>query len=69
MKEKIMIFLIGVLVGAIVATGAFLIYTSASNKNNQMPGGNPPSMPNGEMGQPPERADNVSGEAGQTNND
>ena len=30
MKEKIYIFIIGVLVGAVVATGAFLIYSKNS---------------------------------------
>ena len=56
MKDKILIFTIGVLVGAIIATGIFYIYTS-NNQNNQMPGGNPPSMPNGEMGEPPVKLD------------
>lgn len=51
MKEKVKIFIIGVLVGAILATGAFLIYNSSSS--NQGPGGNPPEMPSGEMGEPP----------------
>ena len=77
MKEKAKIFILGVLVGAILATGGFLIYTSISNKNNQMPGGNPPSMPNGEMGEPPEKPDGEMGEpperpngtTNQTNND
>lgn len=64
MKEKIIIFIIGLLVGAVLATGAFLIYTKVSSNNNiatttqngQMPSGNPPEMngqeppkmPNGE---------------------
>ena len=61
MKDKIMIFIIGVLVGAVIATGAFFVYTKATtcniNNNNQMqmPGGNPPSMPDGQNGQPPEK--------------
>ena len=62
MTEKVKIFIIGVLVGAILATGAFLIYTSATNKNNQIPGENPPSMPNGEMGEPPEKPNGEMGE-------
>ena len=64
MKDKIMMFVIGVLVGAIIATGAFFIYSkSTSNANNmQMPGGTPPSMPNSENGTPPEKP---SGENGQ----
>ncbi len=58
MKEKIIIFIIGVLVGAVLATGAFFIYTKVRSNNNaipnqngQMPSGNPPEM-NGK--QPPE---------------
>ena len=56
MKEKIILFVIGVLVGAVISTGAFYIYTTmstnCSNDNNtQMNGGQPPSMPNGQSGQ------------------
>ena len=53
MKDKILLFAIGVLVGAIIATGGFYIYTrsncnSCTNTGMQMPNGEPPSMPNGE---------------------
>lgn len=50
MKEKLMIFIIGVLVGAVLATGAFFIYTKVNTSSTtatlegQMPGGNPPEM-------------------------
>ena len=64
MKDKILFFVIGVLVGAVISTGAFFVYTKATttcntNSNNQigMPGGNPPSMQDGQSGQngqPPE---------------
>lgn len=64
MKDKILLFVIGVLVGAVISTGAFFVYTKATttcntNSNNQigMPGGNPPSMQDGQSGQngqPPE---------------
>ena len=60
MKDKLLLFMIGVLVGAIISTGAFYVYTKtatcSTNNGNQMsmPGGNPPSMPNGEL---PERPD------------
>ena len=65
MKDKILLFIIGVLVGAVIATGAFFVYQKASTCNNneqktQIPGGNPPSMPNeqdGNNGQPPEKPD------------
>ena len=61
MKEKAIIFIVGLLVGAIISTGSIYIYTVASNKENnnttteqrnQMPG-NPPSNQNGNMGEPP----------------
>ena len=71
MKDKIIMFIIGILVGAIISTGAFYIYTTTagkcdcSNQNIQMNGGQPPEMPSGqnsENGQPPEKPD---GEMGQ----
>lgn len=64
MKDKILLFVIGVLVGAVISTGAFFVYSKATNNANcnnqsmQMPGGTPPSMSNGqngENGQPPEK--------------
>ena len=67
MKDKILLFVIGVLVGAVISTGAFFVYikmTTAcnTNRNNQMgmPGGNPPSMQNkqdGQNGEPPAKPD------------
>ncbi len=62
MKDKIMIFIIGILLGAVIASGAFYLYASNNsnecNQNNmQMNGGQPPEMPNGQNGdngQPPE---------------
>ena len=55
MKEKILLFIIGVLVGSIISTGVFFVLSSNNNPGNgpqmQMPGGQPPEMPNG--GQPP----------------
>jgi len=61
MKDKIIVFVIGLLVGAVITTGAFYIYTLSSNKcdsisqNTGMNGGQPPEKPNGENGQPPEK--------------
>ena len=66
MKDKILLFVIGVLVGAIISTGAFFVYTktattcNSNNNNNRigMPGENPPSMQNGQSersGEPPEK--------------
>ncbi len=70
-KEKIILFLIGVLVGAVISTAAFLVYTktlgtgntTSSSSSQQMPGGGgtPPEMPsgsngsNGQGGTPPEK--------------
>lgn len=55
MKEKILLFIIGVLVGAIISTGVFFVLSSNNNPGNgpqmQMPGGQPPQMPDGQ--QPP----------------
>lgn len=60
MKDKILIFIIGILVGAIITTCGFMIYNKTHNiyNNNQTQMGEPPSMPggnnsNGGMGQPP----------------
>lgn len=58
MKEKIIIFLIGLLLGAIISTGSIYVYSKTNNSNNdfnmQMRGegnmgenGNtPPEIPN-----------------------
>lgn len=51
MKEKIMYLIIGVLIGAIVTTSGFLIY-SKTTKSNQT---NERNMPN--MGEPQARPD------------
>ena len=61
MKEKILPFIIGLLLGAILATGGFLIYSKSVNNNNQNMSqmndgmGNPPDKPSVEMGEPPEK--------------
>ena len=64
MKEKILPFIIGLLIGAIIASAGFVIYNKTNNKNkhdfrgappqmNQSQdsnnsGGTPPELPNGE---------------------
>lgn len=55
MEEKIIIFLIGLLAGAVISTGAFFVYTTTANKCDnstkqtmQVPSGNPPQMPSGD---------------------
>lgn len=63
MKDKVIMFIIGLLVGAVISTGAFYIYTITANKcdsdkNTQMNGGQPPEKPGGQNndnGQPPEK--------------
>ena len=65
MKEKLVLFITGLLVGAIISTGVFYVYSVTNNSscnstsdNLQMPGGNPPSMQDfqgNENGQPPAR--------------
>ena len=53
-KEKIILFVIGVLVGAVISTAAFFVYTktlgtssnASGSSSQQMPGGGtPPEMP------------------------
>ena len=65
MKDKIMLLVIGVLIGAVISTGAFYIYTTTNgfcncnNQNTQMNNGEqPPEKPDGENGQPPEKPSN-----------
>ena len=76
-KEKIILFVIGVLVGAVISTGSFFAYiklagvgTSNTEQSMQMPGGTPPEMPSGENGTPPEKPDstNSSNNSQNTNN-
>lgn len=71
-KDKICFFVIGLLLGAVIASAAFLIYANVNGNNNSavgpgngtppnmMNGGTPPEMPDGEMpdgGTPPELPD------------
>ena len=51
MKEKILIFIVGLLLGAIISTASIYFYTVANKSNNDnreigMKGGNRPDMPN-----------------------
>lgn len=69
-KDKVCFFVIGVLLGAVVASAGFLIYTNVNGNNSAtssqngmgpgMGGGTPPEMPSGEMpdgGTPPDMPD------------
>lgn len=74
-KEKIILFVIGVLVGAVISTAAFFVYAktlgtssnTSGSSSQQMPGGGgtPPEMPSGENdpnsqgGTPPEKPSNT----------
>ena len=59
-REKIILSVIGVLIGAVISTAAFFVYTktlgtgnvTSSSSSQQMPGGGgtPPEMPSGENG-------------------
>ena len=54
MKERILIFVVGLLVGTAISAGIFFAYVkgintgSSNNQGMQMPSGNPPSMPGGQ---------------------
>ena len=76
-KEKVILFVIGVLVGAVVSTAAFFVYVkvlgvgsnTSGTSSQQMPGGTPPEMPSGEsgqsgQGQPPAKPGSSSSESG-----
>lgn len=69
MKDKILTFIIGLLVGAIITTTVFLIYnkTVANNSNQpemmKMDGtGQMGGQQSGNMGEPPEKPDGDNGE-------
>ena len=60
MKDKILVFIIGLLIGAILATGGFLIYekNSTSNTQTQSQDGGKMQPPDGNsMGEPPTKPD------------
>ena len=79
MKNKILPFIIGVLIGAIIASAGFLIYIKANNNNrpdfrgtppqmnqsqdSSSSNGTPPELPNGEK-----PSGNSNGEASENNN-
>lgn len=73
-KGKILLFIIGVLVGAIISTTAFFVYTktlgTSSNTDTSSRqisnGGTPPEMPSGQNNQggtPPEMPNNNSSQS------
>ena len=71
-KEKVFIFAIGILLGAVIATGAFMVCTKTCHKGGkgeivQLPNGNQPAMNNGQNGnnQPPSMPDGNSNQNNQ----
>lgn len=70
-RDKIILFVIGVLVGAVISAGAFLISVNtlgANRGNGQMPAGTPPEMSNGQgsTGQKNQNGTNGQNDSGQT---
>lgn len=60
MKNRILTFIIGILVGAIITTSGFLIYNKSINNNQtemmkQFENNGQMQRPSGEMGEPPEK--------------
>lgn len=78
MKEKIIIFAVGLLVGSVITSGAFFVYTKATvcRNNNQpqtmqMPGRGRRNMPNDQNGQgvqTPNNGTSQNGDNAQNNN-
>ena len=55
MKDKVLIFIIGVLVGAVITALGFLIYQNANQNTNQIPNGEQMQMMEKPDGEPPEK--------------
>ena len=81
MKEKIYVFVIGLLLGGIIATGSLFVYqkcnensadNTQSNEQMQMPGGNGDNsngqMPGGNGGTPPAKPGESSSNSGDSSN-
>ena len=69
MKDKIIFLIIGILIGAIITTGGFLIYNKSLSNNVSQPemmpmNGNDQMQPpsNNNMGEPPAKPDGENGE-------
>lgn len=81
-NDKIILFVIGVLVGAVISTAAFLVYTKTlgvsantdgGQSSQQQGGGTPPDMPSGNSsnrqgGTPPDMPDGNSQDNSTTQN-
>lgn len=66
MKDKILVLIIGILIGAIIASAGFLIYNkttvSNSSQTNMMQMNGEGQSQNGNMGEPPAKPDGENGE-------
>ena len=78
MKDKLIVFVVGLLVGSVISTGAFYVYTTPNsncdckNNNTHMNGGHPPKMNSGENnqnGQPPEKPSDEKGQLSEKSED
>ena len=70
MKEKILPFIIGLLVGAILATGGLYLCSKLNNNHRSIPGENPPKIMNQDgndsnRGTPPEKPNGDNHKEGQ----
>ena len=62
MKEKIAMFVIGVLVGAVLATGAFYLFGTSNDCSSNVPSnGERREKASGENGKPPEKPSGENG--------
>ena len=55
MKDKVLVFIIGLLVGAVITASGFLIYQNANKNTNQMPNSEQMQMMEKPDGDPPEK--------------
>ena len=55
MKDKILVFIIGLLVGAVITASGFLIYQNNNKNTNQMPNQGQMQMMEKLDGEPPEK--------------
>ena len=55
MKDKVLVFIIGLLVGAVITASGFLIYQNANKNTNQMPNGEQMQIMDKPDGEPPEK--------------
>ena len=55
MKDKVLVFIIGLLVGAVITVSGFLIYQNNNKNTNQMPNQGQMQMMEKPDGEPPEK--------------